>query len=173
MQLVEFAGENYDALALFIALVALAISFFNFLRQQGNQRFIGTQTFNSSWQSFNQVLVGDDQFIEFESQFHPFGKLTHDEVKKLYYYFMRFNVAYAAFQGRDHFHRKLASSSLRNEANLTFRDRNFIREHVFGRGYDKGFSDQFEENWKLIEDSGKTLSMDGDVDGKYVVDLID
>lgn len=160
-----------DRITLGIAIAAFLFSLFNFWKTRKNQSFTGTRDFNLSWQSFNSIVAVDLDFQDFEASLHPFAELSRRDVKKMYFYFLRFNTAYSAFRNGDEFFSPLALSAIRTEANVSFKDRAFVRKNVFGRGYDKAFSDEFENMWKQIEASGKFLGMHGDDEGKYLSPL--
>ena len=78
-------------------------------------------------QVFHQTVLGDEDFIRFEQELHPHGDLSRDEVKRVYFYFMRFSVACSAFKGRGELLNRLAQSALNNEANMSFHDRRSSR----------------------------------------------
>ena len=153
-----------------LSVLAIIVSGVTYNRQRKLHKYTATNDFNSKWQTFNQSLLADPVFIEFERNLHPFGKLSENEIKKLYFYFMRWNVVYSAFQSGD-LSKGLAQSSLNNEANISFHDRKFIYDHVFGRGYDRNFTKMFEEKWKEIEKNGETLPMEGDNEKSFVVKM--
>lgn len=160
--------NNIDFLTIAIASAAFVFSIFNFWKTRKNQSFVGTRDFNLSWQAFNQLVSNDTDFQDFETALHPYDELSRLEVKRMYFYFLRFNTAYSAFRNGDEFHSPLALSALRTEANVSFKDREFVRKNVFGRGYDKSFSDEFEKMWDEIKSSGQFLAMHGDVKGLYL-----
>ena len=147
------------------------MSVYTFFRQRNSQVFADTKEFNAAWQIFNQTLVGDEDFIRFEQALHPHGELSTEDIKRVYFYFMRFNVAYSAFEGTGELSERLAQSAFNNEANLSFHDRDFITKHVFGRGYDRGFADQFIKKWKEIEQRQKTLPMLDDLNEEFTSPL--
>ena len=120
---------------------------------------------------FNQALLNDPELLEFEIELHPFGKLTKREMKKVYFYFLRWNVAYSAYTGKGEMLDRLALSALNNEANISFPDREFIKQHVFGRGYNREFTAEFEKKWEMIEKTGKSLAMKGDKSKQYTIAL--
>lgn len=154
-------------IGILISLIAIGLSGYTFWKQRATQVFSGSRDFNSSWQTFNQTLINDNQLIDFERELHPCGELSRDQMKRVYFYFMRLNVAYSAYSGTGELNESLANSALNNEANLSFPDRKFIRTHVFGRGYDKDFADQFEARWGDIKKSNQYLAMEGDEQRKY------
>jgi hypothetical protein len=134
-----------------------------FLYDRRRSRNEGTSNFQSSMQVFNQAVLNDDDFIKYDCQLHPFGCLSEPEMKKVYYWFLAFNISYAAVQASKHksMRSKLAKSSLANIANISFGDREFIETHVFSRGYDGDFVKEFKTKWQKIEDDNKTLLMAG------------
>lgn len=160
-----------EILTLLFASAALALSIYTFIRQRRSQVFSGTKDFNSAWQLFNQTLVGDKEFLAFERELHPHGDLSEEDIKRIYFYFMRFNVAYSAFKGSGELSMRLAQSALNNEANLSFHDREFIKKHVFGRGYDRGFADKFIKKWAEIEVRQRTLPMLDDNEEEFTSPL--
>lgn len=163
--------KTIDYVIFAVAITAFLFSLFNFWKTKKDQNFTGTRDFNHSWQTFNQVVINDVDLQDFEGAFHPFGELSRRDVKKMYFYFLRFNNAYSAFRNGDEFHSPLALSAIRTEANVSFKDRLFVRKNVFGRGYDKDFSEEFEKMWKQIKTSENFLAMHGDDEGKYLSPL--
>lgn len=134
-----------------------------FLNDRRRSRNEGTSNFQSSMQIFNQAVLNDDDFIKYDCQLHPFGDLSEPEIKKIYFWFLAFNISYAAAQASKHksMRSKLAKSSLTNIANLSFSDRDFIKKHVFTRGYDNKFVQKFEKLWLKIDTNNRTLPMAG------------
>lgn len=134
-----------------------------FLNDRRRSRNEGTSNFQSSMQIFNQAVLNDDEFIKYDCQLHPFGDLSEQEIKKVYFWFLAFNISYAAAQASKHksMRSKLAKSSLTNIANLSFGDRNFIEKHVFTRGYDNEFVLGFKKQWREIDKNNRTLPMVG------------
>ena len=158
-------------LPIIISAIALIISVVTIYMQLRNRFFTGTRDFNLSWQAFNQVVADDQDFQDFEMVLHPYGELCRVQIKRVYFYFMRFNTAYSAYRNTGEFHSPLAISALHTEANVSFKDREFVRKHVFSRGYDREFCDKFEELWEEIETTGKFLPMHNDVERKYSAPL--
>lgn len=161
--------DHTDFFALVVAVISFCFTGYVFLKQRKTQRYSGTAEYNASWQTFNQLVVGDTDFQDFEAELHPYEDLSRKDVKRIYFHFLRFNVAYAAFSGASEgeLEAKLAESSLANLANVSFHDREFIKKHVFARGYNKAFANKFNELWLRIERNGMTLPMQGDEKGEY------
>ena len=160
-----------DILTIGASLIAVAFSGFVFNRQRKNQKFVGTRDFNLSWQAFNQLVVEDEDFQEFEKVLHPYGELTAAEIKRMYFYFLRFNNIYSVFSSTGEMHDPLAISALHTEANVSFKDQEFVRQHVFVRGYDAAFIRQVETLWKKIETTGKTLPAYGSATNRGAVPI--
>ena len=150
--------ENWIPIA--ISAIALGLTVFNLLRSRSHRNDEGTKGYNASWQVFNQSFLNDPDLIEIECELHPFGKLTHTEMKRVYFWFLRFNVTYSAYRSthRKFMSTKLAQSSLANEANLSYRDQDFIKKHVFVRGYDKGYTDSIIDLWEQIDKRNKNIA---------------
>lgn len=164
---------TFDILAVCFSTAALGFSIYTYNRQKKKQNFLGTRDFNLSWQSYNQVVSNDKDFQEFEQSLHPHGELTRKDVKRMYFYFMRFNTIYSAFRENGEFNSALATSALHTEANVSFKDRHFVRRHVFSRGYDKDFSRKFEAMWQKIKDDQAFLTMYGDEESRNYTSDID
>lgn len=151
-----------DAGVLLVSALAIAISVYTLNKQSSSEKFNGTRDFNALWQVFNQVLSDTEEFVKFERELHPYGDLSREDVLRMYFYFMRFNTVYASTRNPDQLEGPLAMSALNTEANISYRDRQFVRDHVFGRGYDVAFSQKIEMLWATIQKTGKTLPMHGD-----------
>ena len=148
--------------SIIISLSALGLATFSLYKQHKSQSLNVTNNYNKSWQVFNSLLIQDESLIEIERGIHPHGEVSKQDIKRIYYYFLRFNVAYGAFTGTGEMNSRLAESSLNNEANCTYADQIFIRENVFGRGYNEEFSNEFERRWKIITKTKQYLPMLGD-----------
>lgn len=141
------------------ASIAVVISAWVFYRQSRLQRHVETRAYNEAWQLYNQTALQDEQLLSIERELHPYSNMTTGDTRRMFLYFMRFNVIYGVFSGSGEIHRPLATSAFRNEANVSYSDREFIRKHVFPRGYDVSFTEALEELWKKIEKSKKLLPM--------------
>jgi hypothetical protein len=148
---------------LFISFIAVGISLWVVWKGNKKDRNEGTYNFNQSWQTFNHLVVSEKTFLEIECALHPHGDLTLEEMKRVYFWFLRFNVSYMAHRESTHqsMRKALAKSALNNEANLSYPDRKFIKTHVFTRGYDSDFTKKFCDLWDEIEDNNQVLSMRG------------
>lgn len=156
-----FKSDPIALVSLILSGAAIAFAAYVHWNQRKLQKHLNTRDFNSAWQGFNQTLVSNDAFVGFERVAHPYGELSEEDVKRLYFYFMRFNVAYSAFIGDKQLRSKLAESALKNEINVSFKDREFIKRHVFRRGYDSDFAEKFIAGWEKIETTGDPLPMRG------------
>jgi hypothetical protein len=126
-------------------------------------------TFAEQMRHYNMLVLEDAGLQQFEAERHPYGRemaqgFTAEDAKTMYRFFILLNVVRAmhvakrsgAIDDLDY------NAVIRNTANMTFRDREFIRAHCFPRGYTRAFRDQFEEKWKRREENGGVPIMDHD-----------
>ena len=141
------------AASVLMSLLSLCLSFIVFKRQMRHRRFELLRNLNADFQKFNQIIIDDDDFIAIESKTHPYGDLSKEQTKKMYYYFMRLNLASLAFYGEKdgHMPKNEAEAILNNEIFLMMKDRDFIEKHVFVRGYNKRFIRYIVRRWKKLE----------------------
>ena len=155
-----------------LATAAIGLSIFTYLRQRQSQRFNNTHQFNQAWYQFNQAVIEFSELLDFEIERHPHGHLEPHQMKLVYFYHMRFSIVYAAFKNQGELDDDHLQSAFHNEANISYRDRQFIIDNVFGRGYDVSFSNKFIDAWKKIDQrKGKSLPMLGDVSERYTSTL--
>lgn len=116
---------------------------------------------NNEWQTVNCLVISNDDLLSLERANHPFGDISLQETKKMYFYFLVLNSDYNSWiiMKNRMSDRNLAYARLNNHANMLFNDRHFIERHVFPRGYDEGFCWELRKRWREIEDSGRPLKM--------------
>ena len=162
-------SEWSDIAQIFGALVTLIIAILVFAWQKRQSFVDSLRELNSSWNNLNALVVQNDFMATIESENHPYGKLSIDDTKKMYFYFMIVNQGYTAWiLNKNELYSSLArivprclrSASdsaqyvkqfLENEALILFNDRKFVTEHVLPRGYSVGFQQEFRDIWANIE----------------------
>ena len=113
-----------------------------------------------NWQNLNSTAIADERILSIDAQNHPFGELSIDEARKMYWYFYFLNSARAAFGAwkadllDDHY----VNAYLNNTANVLHRDRDFVRRNCFTRGYPT-LPDEIERRWAIIDVEGKPLEI--------------
>ncbi|MFC4215991.1 hypothetical protein ACFP4H_22525 [Pseudophaeobacter arcticus] len=144
-------GVITTVLAVYIAWMAFAAN----IRFKKHSNYTGAI---NQWQTVNQTILGDDNLLEIERENHPFGTLTLAETKKMYHYFCSLNIARNALVGLNtgHLEVSYANFYINNCANISFKDRDFIRINVFPRGYPV-LRHEIEKRWELIEKEGNPI----------------
>ncbi|MEL7184667.1 MAG: hypothetical protein AAGK57_13590, partial [Pseudomonadota bacterium] len=113
------------------------------------------------WSQLNDAILEVEEYQKFEQDMHPHGDLTADDVKKLYFYFNILNKARLSLfmVWNDDVDVKLGNTNLNLVANLLYKDRQFVRDHAFPRGY-VHLPGEIELRWAKIEErDGVPLSM--------------
>jgi hypothetical protein len=87
---------------------------------------------NEQWQTINLAILQNTSLKAIEASLHHFGSITELEVERLYFHFLKINVAHTSwtFQTSHIVDELYAESVLRNYCNITYGDRAFIEEHV-------------------------------------------
>ena len=114
---------------------------------------------NDDLRAYNLLVLENDFLQDMETNNHRWGKLEKHDVKKMYSYFILFNVSYNLYDAysNNSIDEDVYKAQLDNTANTTYRERDFILQHVFPRGYKKSFCGEIESRWKNISESGTLL----------------
>ncbi len=133
------------------ATLALAILVFNWTRK--SERNSVTRSAQSDWRDYNLAVLADEELQRLEAENHLHDGLTSLEVKKMCIYFIKLNVPYNMWiaQKSDLITNADVDREISNQAALLFDDRDFIKKHIFPRGYDDAFCDLFHAKWKTRE----------------------
>jgi len=101
----------------------------------------------------NNTVLSDNDLLKIEAENHPFGVVNEADMKRIYHYFNWLNVSVYIYNAHKIgiADKELRDTRLRNHALITFRDREFIRIHVFPRGYGDDFVRVFESHWNALE----------------------
>jgi len=106
--------------------------------------------------SYTKLVLENEDLQELEAKNHRGGTLTKGEVVKMYRYFLLFNSSYSIFEAgsRNAIRSEAYHAEMNNVANMTYEEREFIKKHVFPRGYENGFRGCILDLWKQIDLSG-------------------
>lgn len=111
---------------------------------------------NEELKTYTQMVLESEDLQELEIKSHRWGKLDKNDVKKMYRYFILFNIAYSCLEARNvnAISKPLYEIKMDHWANVTFDEKGFIKQHVFPRGYGNDLRKEFVKRWKTIDDSG-------------------
>ncbi|MFK0273259.1 hypothetical protein ACIQUG_06270 [Ensifer sp. NPDC090286] len=157
--------ETLEVLANVAEIVAagatVAISWFIFDYTRKREIFESSAQIQTEWQIHNQIIMSDNYLLEMEADMHPFGEISSEQTKRMYSYFLKLNLAFNSWSGSAlHVDEKLATSTVNNTINILYSDREFIKSHVFPRGYPRSFTRMIEDKWTEMETGGgKPLPM--------------
>ncbi len=112
---------------------------------------------NENLRHYNELMISNEQLQDLDIKRHRWGNLEKDELIMMYQYFIYLNLTQSAFKARKALDNEVFESQLNNAANLTYKDREFINQHVFPRGYSGGFQSELKKRWEKIYKDG-TLS---------------
>jgi hypothetical protein len=112
--------------------------------------------FQEALRSYNELVLENDEMQDLTIQTHPWGSLEKTEVVRMYRYFLWLNISVALYDAkiRNAVDKPTYESHINNTANLTFKDREFIKQHVLPRGYPKAFREELMRRWNQIDKGG-------------------
>lgn len=146
-------SEIADAASIVTAIATAIIAYRVFIWSKSTEIANQSRQTNNEWQSFNQMVLEDNELLQLEADLHPYGKLDRSGAKKMYFYFMWVNLADNTLRARKlgRIDDDLAEERLRNQALVTYLDRGFIEQHVFSRGYQRDVCREFRERWQELD----------------------
>jgi hypothetical protein len=105
---------------------------------------------------YNELVLSNEDLQELATENHPWGKLQKDDIRRMYRYFTYLNIAVNMFEARARgaVDMNKYESHINNTANLTFKDREFIKQHVLPCGYAKVFREELLYRWERIDRGG-------------------
>lgn len=155
LRMSDFATIVFAAAAVYVAFVTYKL--------QRKQHAASTLQFLSDrWGVYNSRIIEDKALQEFEAGIHPHGKLTSNDIKKLYYYFDLLNQARLSMHKvwLDDLDVATGNADISLVANLLYGDRDFVRDHAFPRGY-VHLPAEIEKRWAYIDEkNGEAVPMD-------------
>jgi len=136
--------------------VSVTVGIFVYKWQRESSKISCIQKLHDDLRFYNQLVLENDDLQDMEVKLHRWGTITKDEVKKMYYYFILFNVTYNSYEAanRGAINKLVYESQVNNVANTTYDEREFIKKHVFPRGYENGFRKIILSKWELIDSTG-------------------
>ncbi|CAN7149055.1 hypothetical protein [Devosia sp. LjRoot3] len=141
-----------------IATVVLAYVVYAYTKKR--EAFEATSQVQTEWQHANELALTNPEILSIEIAGHPHGELSEADARKMYWYFVKMNIAFNSWVGRlAYIDQATAQSTIDTVINSTFRDRDFIRTHVLPRGYSKTFAREIEAGWTKIDRSGQMIEM--------------
>ena len=141
-----------------VATVALAYVAYAYTKKR--EAFEATSQVQAEWQQANQLALNSRDILAIEIAGHPYGELSQAEARKMYWYFVKLNIAFNSWVGRrSYIDRETAQSTINTVINSTFNDREFIRIHVLPRGYSRAFAQEIEAGWAKIGQTGQMIEM--------------
>ena len=132
-------SELADIATIFTAMGTLAVAFFVYQwTRQADTNQTAAQI-NGAWQAFNRTVISDPTLLALDASLHPYGALSAEDQRKLYFFFLWLNVADDTLraQKKGIVDAELAEARLGNQARMTYSEREFLEAHVFPRGYQK------------------------------------
>ena len=140
----------------FILCISATIAFLLYRWQRESAKIDTIRKLHSDLLAFTQLVLANDDLQEMEAKNHRWGTLTKKEVVKMYRYFILFNSSYHIYEAgsRNAIRSEAYHSELNNVANITYEEREFIKQHVFPRGYENGFRKCIVSLWERIDQSG-------------------
>ncbi len=99
---------------------------------------------------WNLLVLENTDLQEFESNHHSWGELSRNEVKKMYRFFILLNVLHSQFSAYQikAIDENVYSSVLKNIANMTYSNSDFIEKNCFNRGYPDSFKNELRKAWE-------------------------
>ena len=99
---------------------------------------------------YNNMILEDEELQDIEVENHPHGNLDRDGVKRMYKHFIRMNISMNLWEARrrNAVSEKRFLTHLNNLAMQTYRDRDFIMQHVLPRGYPEDFRELLLNTWQ-------------------------
>ena len=160
MSLDSWLSAASDLMNIVGAVATVVLAYFAYAYTRKREAFEATSQVQAEWQQANQLALTSPDILAIEIMGHPYGDLTEGEARKMYWYFVKLNVAFNSWVGRlAHIDRETAQSTIDTVISSTYKDRDFIRKHVLPRGYSKGFVQEVEAGWMKIEQSGQMNEM--------------
>ena len=151
---------SFASVMVLSASATAAVFIYSWQRKSG--RIEATKKLNDDLREYNLLVINNEELQILESESHPWGekKLTPEEVKKMYFYFILINVSYNLFASyvNSSIDKKVYKAQLDNTANNTSADRRFIEDNVFPRGYAEDFIKEITERWDFIEKSKSKIT---------------
>jgi uncharacterized membrane protein len=105
---------------------------------------------------YNELVLKNEDLQEIAAASHRWGHLDKKDVVRMYRYFVLFNVALSLFEakGKKAVNTATYEAQMNTFANTTFADKDFVKQHVFPRGYTKEFRKEIGDRWLLIDRDG-------------------
>ena len=136
--------------------VSATVAVFLYLWQRQAARIESIRKMQDNYRYYNQLVLDNPDLLEYERLNHKWGNLSSDEVKKMYRLFIKINMYYSNYDAglRKAMGKTAWESHLNNLANTTFGDREFIKQHIFPRGYENAFRAEVLKRWEAIDKQG-------------------
>lgn len=114
--------------------------------------------FSEQMRHFNFLILESEELQALEAKHHPWGKLSCQEVKNMYRYFVLLNVAHSLLAAKNskNIDEEAFESHMTNFANMMFDEREFIKKHCLPRGYPKVFRQELINRWESRDKNGIT-----------------
>ena len=143
-------------------IVTGALTYFIYKTGKELQKNRNTLELRQAMQTVNINAIKDDNFVAITQSQHPFGELSIEDTRRLYGYFLSYNVVFnlwhAAQQGDAD--ANVAEKIFQNHVFLTYKYRHFCHEHVHTRGYNDHFVSAITRGWEYIaETNGEELDL--------------
>ena len=141
-----------DVATVVIAVAAIYIAYIGYSLRERQHHAQTIRFIFEGWGEFNDVILKSEEYREFETKMHPHGDVSANEIRKMYYYFGILNKARTTLflVWMDDIDIALGNADINLIANLLYRDREFIRTHVFPRGY-VHLPSEIEKRWALSD----------------------
>lgn len=103
------------------------------------------------WHTHNSSVLSDPDLLEIEAKLHPYGDITAEDVKRMYLHFMKLNIALNCWSSSSLADNEIKEETIHNCVETTFKDKDFVIEHVLRRGYPRDFSEEIKHRYEKKE----------------------
>ncbi|MEE9337489.1 MAG: hypothetical protein V3U87_05370, partial [Methylococcaceae bacterium] len=156
MTLEDYAKIVTSIGTILILCISVIIAFLLYRWQRESSKIDTVRKLHDDLSSYTRLVLENEDLQELEAKNHRWGALSKEEVVKMYRYFLLFNSSYSVFEARNKnaIRLEMYLSEMNNVANMTYEEREFIKKHVFPRGYENGFRKCILDLWAEIDKSG-------------------
>jgi hypothetical protein len=112
-----------------------------------------TREAQNEWQQYNQLVLTNPDVAQVDRNLHQHGDISAEDHRKMFVYFMILNMGLNIWISKQNklIRPDIAVSINKNISSLLHKDKDFIEQHVFPRGYPDLFAELLREHWQGID----------------------